>query len=185
MNRIWLTILISTIALGGAGAGELAEISMPDELSVGDKTLVLNGMGLREKMMIDVYVAGLYVEQPSDDPTVLIRSEGTTRLHMHFVYKKVTAKKLIAAWNDGFKSNSRDKMDSLAEGLEQLNGWMEDVVRGDSMVFTSTADGLEVEVKGQRKGVVPGAEFAQAFWAVFLGPSPPTGALKEGLLGGS
>ena len=104
---------------------------------------------------------------------------------MHFVYKKVSSAKLVAAWNDGFKDNAGDQLASLKEGLDQLNGWMEEVVRGDSMVFTSTPDGLQVEVKGEVKGVVPGAEFTRAFWSVFLGPEPPTETLKKGLLGQS
>lgn len=184
MNRklvcgITLAILFAVPAL----AGELGGVTMPDEVTFVDKSLLLNGMGSREKFVFDVYVAGLYLEQKTSDPAAILSSDVTVRLHMHFVYKKVSAAKMIAAWNEGFNANAGDKMASLGEGLEQLNGWMEELVRGDSMIFTSTPEGLQVEVKGQLRGVVPGADFSRAFWSVFLGPKPPTASLKKGLLG--
>jgi hypothetical protein len=184
MNRklvcgITLAILFAVPAL----AGELGGVTMPDEVTVAGKTLVLNGMGLREKFVFDVYVAGLYLEQKTSDPAAILSSDGIVRIHMHFVYKKVSAAKMVEAWNDGFRGNAGDKMASLSEGLDQLNGWMEPLVRGDSMIFTSTPEGLRVEVKGQLRGVVPGADFSRAFWSVFLGPKPPTAPLKTGLLG--
>jgi len=186
MNRkLVRAITLATLLAVPALAGELGGVTMPDDVTLDGKTLVLNGMGLREKFVFDVYVAGLYLEQTTSDPEAILSSDGPVRLHMHFVYKKVSAAKLVAAWNDGFKANAGDKMASLQAGLDQLNSWMEEVVRGDSMIFTSTPEGLEVAVKGQVKGVVPGADFARAFWSVFLGPKPPTAPLKNGLLGPS
>ena len=39
-------------------AGSMAGVDLPDTAQVGSTTLVLNGMGLRTKMMVKVYVAG-------------------------------------------------------------------------------------------------------------------------------
>jgi len=134
--------------------------------------------------LFDVYVAGLYLEQKSSEASEILESEQTKRLDMHFVYKKVSAKKLSKAWSEGVEANTDGPADAYAAGLEQLNGWMEDVVKGDTMVFTSVpGQGLRVEVKGQDKGVISDEAFVRAFWAVFLGPKPPTGKLKDGLLG--
>ena len=48
-------------------AGSLAGVSLPDSQQVAGKTLALNGLGLRTKFMVKVYVAGLYLEQKSSD----------------------------------------------------------------------------------------------------------------------
>jgi hypothetical protein len=40
-----------------------------------------------------------------------------------------------------------------------------------------------VEIKGKEMGVIEGKEFAQALFAIWLGPEPPTAALKKGMLG--
>jgi hypothetical protein len=165
-------------------AGELAGVEMPDTVTIDGKELMLNGMGLREKMMIDVYVAGLYLESKSGAAEQILESDQAKHIRMHFVYKKVAAKKLIGAWNDGIKNNAGASMDELKSGLDQLNSWMVDLVKGDEMLFSSTpGKGLTVEVKGENKGVIEDAAFAKAFWSIFIGEKPPTGKLKQGLLG--
>jgi len=42
-------------------AGELAGATLPDTLKAGEKTLKLNGLGLRKKAVFKVYVGGLYL----------------------------------------------------------------------------------------------------------------------------
>ena len=58
-----------------AAAKELAGVNMPDTLSVGDKTLKLNGVGLRKKAIFKVYVGGLYLETPSKDAAAILASD--------------------------------------------------------------------------------------------------------------
>ena len=58
--------LVSCIAVAAVVlAGEVAGVKMADTVSVEGKTLKLNGMGLRKKVVFKVYVAGLYLETPS------------------------------------------------------------------------------------------------------------------------
>jgi len=186
MKRAFLIGLCTLIALGLTSAGELAGISMPDNTTVEGKDLVLNGMGLREKMWIDVYVAGLYLEDKSGDAQQILDSEQAKHIRMHFLYKKVAAKKLVGAWNDGVKNNAGSQAGELKSGLEQLNSWMVDLVKGEEMVFTSVpGKGLRVEVKGEEKGVIEDEAFSKAFWSIFIGEKPPTDRLKQGLLGAS
>ena len=62
---------------------------------------------------------------------------------------------------------------------------MVDVKRGDTLAFTQIPGrGIVVEVRGQAKGTLAGAEFARALWGIWLGERPPNPELKKGLLGG-
>jgi hypothetical protein len=106
------------------------------------------------------------------------------RIHMHFVYKKVDRKKLAKAWEDGLEANVPNGLAKYAAPLAQLNGYMETLIKGDTMTFTEMpGEGLVVEVKGAKKGVIDDGEFAGDFWAIWLGPEPPNTGLKEGMLG--
>ena len=189
MRRNWAAFavcIVLSLFAGSAEATELVGVTMPDKVTVGDKELTLNGLGLREASMlkVDVYVAGLYLEEKSSDAQAILASAQIKRIHMDFVYKKVATKKLTKAWADGLEANAPDAFDSLREPLDQLNGWMEEMVKGDTMTFTSVpGKGLEVTVKEQRKGVIENDAFANAFWSIFLGPEPPNEGLKSGLLG--
>lgn len=183
VRRAVLIAVCTLFAVTLSMAGEFSGVEMPDTVTVEGKDLMLNGMGLREKMWIDVYVAGLYLESKSDDAQKILDSDQTKQIQMHFLYKKVGAKKLIGAWNDGLKNNAAETMAELKPGLDQLNSWMVDLVKGDEMTFTSVpGKGLSVKVKGEHKGVIEDPVFSKAFWAIFIGEKPPTDALKKGLL---
>src|SRR5947209_15933138 len=59
-----ILLLASAAALSSPApgrAGTLAGVTLPDSVQAGSESLVLNGMGLRKKLFIKVYVAGLYL----------------------------------------------------------------------------------------------------------------------------
>ena len=184
MKKAVICLIAVLLACSLGIAAELEGVQMPDTTTVDGTELVLNGMGLRKKMWIEVYVAGLYLEGRSTDPAQILDSDQVKQLRMHFLYKKVSAKKLSGAWTDGIDANQGDDAKALEPALNQLNGWMEDVVRGDEMTFTSVpGKGLRVDVKGVEKGRIEDERFSKAFWSIFLGDKPPTGEVKSGLLG--
>ena len=78
--------LLCTLA---AHAGTVAGVKLPEEIQVGGETLILNGMGLREKYWLDIYVAGLYIPYHSDDPDHIIYENVPKRLHSKFIYPRV------------------------------------------------------------------------------------------------
>ncbi len=103
MRRVVILLVVLTFAVGSLCAGELAEVTMDDEVTVGNATLKLNGMGLRKKMWVKVYVAGLYLESPADNAAEVLKSEGPKRVVMHFLTDKAKKKKMDSAWTEGFE----------------------------------------------------------------------------------
>ena len=187
MSKILSVSCSLFLMVGLAGAAEMVGVNMPDKVRVDEAALILNGLGLREAMFgIDVYVAGFYLEQPGSDADTILSSEQVKRIHMHFVYKKVAAKKLTKAWEEGIEANVEGGLERYADQLRQLNGHMETLVKGDTMTFTAIpGQGLRIEVKGVEKDVIADEDFARDFWRIWLGPEPPNEGLKEGMLGGS
>ena len=166
-------------------AGELAGVSFPDKISVDSRTLLLNGLGLREAtvLKVDVYVAALYLETKSPDPDAILRSDQAKRLAMKFV-RAVGRKDLVKAWNEGFEKSGPETLAALKDQIATFNSWMTDMPNGGTMSFTSLPGaGIGVETQGAVKGVIPGPDFARALFGIWLGPSPPNPGLKEGLLG--
>ena len=180
---LWLLVAIAVAA--PAAAGELAGVTLPDRITVDSKTLVLNGMGLREAtwLKVDVYVAGLYLETPSSDPEAIIGSEATKRLVMRFV-RAVDRDALLKGWNEGFENSAGPSAAVLRDRIATFESWVSDMAKGESLSVTyRPGTGVQVEIKGEAKGTVPGADFAQALFRIWLGPSPPNAGLKQGLLG--
>lgn len=166
-----------------ASAASLAGVTLPETATVGGQSLVLNGMGLREKMFFDIYVGGLYLPAKTSDARAAIEQDAPKRVLMHFVYSEVSAAQLREAFEEG-----RTKHPAGAAQLpafEQLYGWLDAVHPGDEVVFDYVPGaGTSVTVKGTHKGTLPGAEFMKVLFSVYLGDHPPTTALKTGLLGG-
>jgi len=178
-----LAVLVMDIRSGTAG--QLAGVSLPDQVAVDGRTLVLNGMGLREATLLrlHVYVAGLYLEARSSDAARILAADDTKRLLLHFV-RDVGHDSLVGAWNEGFAKNGGPALPGLRNRVETLNAWMVDVKRGDTLTFTQIPGrGVVVEVKGHAKGTLGGADFSRALWGIWLGDQPPNQKLKMGLLG--
>ncbi len=181
-----LAVILATLATAGSAfAGQKAGVTMPDSIRVADKTLVLNGMGLREATIfnVDVYVAGLYLERKTASAQEILTSKQVKRLLLVFK-RDLSRSDMVDAWRDGFKTNGGKALPSLRDRVKQLSSWMADVDKGQRMTFTYVpGSGIEVSVKGQRKGLIPGDDFAKVFFSIWLGPKPPNKGLRSGLLG--
>lgn len=180
-----ITVLALTLpAAPAASAAEMAGVTMPDRVEVNGKPLVLNGMGLREKFFVDVYVAGLYLPSKQTSEQAIFGSDTPRQLTMHFVHD-VTKDQVCDAWKESLEGNRPNAPAELSASFDTLCGWMEDVKEGEAMVFTYVpGTGTTVAVKGDDKGTIEGKEFADALYASFIGEKPATSKLKKGLLGG-
>jgi len=177
-------VLILALAASPALAAQRAGVDVPDTVKAADKTLVLNGIGVRQATIfnVKVYVAGLYVESKSTNPDELIRSAQVKRLDLVFV-RDVDRDDITSAWLKGFKNNTSD-LSKLKDRIGQLNAWMPDMKKRDTMSFLYVPDrGVLVTVNGVAKGTVPGADFASALFSIWLGRDPADDDLKNGLLG--
>jgi len=184
MRRWMVFALLLLLGVSSVGAGELAGVTLPDQVTVGGKTLALNGMGVRKKMMIKVYVAGLYLEQRSADPAAIVGSESTTRIVMHFTTNMATKGKMDEAWREGFEANSADSYAALADRVSTFIAYFGDMKDGDEIVLTmSPGAGTTAALNGEEKGTITGDDFGDALLKVWLGDHPPSEDLKAGLLG--
>jgi len=168
-----------------AWAGSLEGVTMDDAIVVDGTTLHLNGMGVRKKLWVEVYVAGLYLEQKTSDAGQAVTSPGSRRVVMHFLTNKATKKKMDAAWLEGFEANSPTEFDALRDRVEQFIGLFGDMKDGDEIELTMGPDAVtSASLNGEVKGTVQGEDFGQALLRVWLGEKPPSNDLKKGLLGG-
>lgn len=170
-----------------AWTGELAGITLPEQTTVAESTLVLNGMGTREVtwLRIKVYVAGLYLDARSSDADAILDADLPKRIVLVFV-RSVGRKRMIREWDESLEANVGEDSAALMDRIATLQAWMPDTVgKGDEMALTYLpGKGTVVEIKGEARGTIPGADFARALFAVWLGARPPNQTLKAGLLGG-
>jgi hypothetical protein len=161
----------------------LAGVTLPDTTQAGGKTLVLNGLGIRTKMMVKVYVAGLYLEQKSSDPNAIIKADAPKQIVMKFVHG-ASKSQMSDAFDESFKDNSPDAMKTMKADIDRLLGALEPVKVGDQMVFTYVpGTGTTLAINGTDKLTIAGSAFGPVLFSVWLGQKPPNADLKKGMLG--
>src|SRR5208282_203744 len=164
-------------------AGNLAGVTLPDTEQVGATKLVLNGMGLRTKFMVKVYVAGLYLEQKSSDPNAIIKADAPKRIVMQFLHG-ASKNQMSDAFNESFNDNSPEAVKTMKADIDRLLNALEPVKVGDQMVFTYVpGTGTTLAINGTDKLTIAGPAFGPVLLSVWLGPKPPNADLKKGMLG--
>lgn len=177
-----VVLLVIAPALDLLG-GTLAGVTLPDTVQVGGRTLVLNGLGLRRKYMVTVYVAGLYLEQRSSDANAILKSDAAKQVVMHFV-RSVSKNQMVDAFNESFENNTPDASKNLKAEMSSFLGALEPVNDGDQMVLTYIPGaGTTLTINGKEKLTIAAPAFAPVLFSVWLGPKPPSLDLKKGLLG--
>jgi hypothetical protein len=181
--KLFAAVLVLALAVVAVPAAEVAGVKLPDTETVDGKTLKLNGAGVRKKAIFKVYVAGLYVETPSKDGAALLASNQAKSMHL-WMLRDVKGSSVSGAIADGFELNSKPALPQLQPRLDKLATMIPDVKEGEQIVLTWVPDkGTVVNVRGTDVGTIEGRDFADALFAVWLGPSPIQDDLKKALLG--
>lgn len=173
-------LLLASLAF----AGSLAGVTMPDTATVGGQTVSLNGMGLREKYFIDVYVGGLYLQHKTKDGNTGISADEPKKIVMHFIYKEVTKEQVAETFGEAMAKSST--VAAQKANFTQVESWLPAALHaGDEMTFEYVPGaGTSFKINNSTKGTIAGTDFMKAVWTIYLGANPPTANLKSGMLGG-
>jgi hypothetical protein len=160
-------------------------VAMPETIEVEGTTLHLNGMALRKKFIIKVYVAGLYLATKSSSSQEILDADAPRQMVMHFISGHGTKSKMCGAWSDGLEANTPAASAELKQQFTELCGMMVDIKNGESLVLTYVPDhGTKIEIAGTERGVIPGKTFSDAVLRCWIGPKPgPGDGFKKGVLG--
>ena len=180
----WLAVIgFVLVSLLDVSAATLAGVSLPDTAQVGSTRLVLNGLGLRKKFVVKVYVAGLYLEQKSSDAEAILGAEAPKRIVMHFLHG-ASKKQIADAFDESLTTNAPNATKTMRADVDRLLAALEPVNEGSQMVFTYLPGrGTTLTIDGRDKLTIAAPAFGPAIMSVWLGPKPPNADLKTGLLG--
>ena len=182
MKKAFAAALVVILALPLVAA-EVSGVKLADRVTVEGKQLALNGAGLRSKMMIKVYVAGLYAEKPTRDAGQLIGSDQVKQVRM-VMLRDLGRGKIVEAVESGFEKNNKAQMPALKQRLAGFVKQIPDLKEGQQLVITYVpGKGTVLNANGVDKMTVPGKDFADALFGVWLGKSPVDQTLKKGMLG--
>jgi hypothetical protein len=182
-------LLLPAIAGNAVHGAEVAGIRIDPEARVGGINLVLNGAGLRQKFMVDVYILGLYIPERTTSAEAVTDVTGTRRISLTFL-RDVTAQALIEALHEGVRDNSSDaefaKIKASADALAATMRPLGIAKKGETVALDYLPEkGSQVVMNGRPVGLpIPGRDLYRALLRIWLGHSPVDHNLKRALLTG-
>lgn len=182
-----MVVLVSSLLVSPVFALELSGVKVPEKSVSTDGVLLLNGAGVRKKMMFDVYVAALYVTAKTNDAAMILSAKTPRRMQLTLL-REVQADSLFKALLDGLQANltaaQLKGLDAQVAELEKIFKEIGSAAKGDEIVLEFVpGQGSKVMVRGKLLGVIQGDAFATALLSIWLGKAPVSDDLKQALLG--
>lgn len=167
----WLVLALALFA-GTAQARAVAGVRLPDAISLQGKELLLEHMELKKKLIFEVYVWGLYLEQKPDSTQEAIDFQGPKQLQLHF-RRSINRDQLIEAFRGFLSHCSAMRSPEMKRYSEQLVQSLRAVRKGDKLLITYLPDkGLLISGEASRGAMIPGKAFADALFAGWLQENP-------------
>jgi len=179
-----LSLLTASVV---AEAAEVAGVRVDDKATVGGRELVLNGAGMRTRLIIKVYVGALYLPQKASTAAAALGKDEPRRISMT-LQRDVNYEQLLEAMRAGLaENNSQAELDAIKPQVAEfvkIFASVGEAKAGQVIWLDYTPDeGTKISVDGKPKGTIAGLAFNRALLRVWLGDNPVQESLKKALLG--
>jgi hypothetical protein len=182
-GRIVGAFVVALVTTSPAGAAEIEGVRFADQVRSRDVTLQLRCAGLlRYKLFIKAYVAALYLGDGTATHDVL--ADVPKRLELNYFWS-IAGADFGRAGDEILRRNVDEKtFATLRPRLDRINAWYRDVKPGDRYSLTYLPGvGTQLAFNGSEIGMIDGADFAKAYFQIWLGDDPIDAKLREQLLG--
>lgn len=184
-----LGAMLATVVLASDGrARELAGVKLSESIEVSGARLRLNGVGVRTRLMLSVYVVGLYLPTRTTRAEDVIGAKTLRRVHL-VLKRRVDADTMWEAFDEGIRANaSPTELSAIRPALVRVEKVFRDlgeVTEGDVVDLDFAADGTtRIYYNRRAQGSFPGPALAGALLKIWLGQKPVQADVKEALLRG-
>ena len=182
-QMITFFVLIAT-AMTMNAQKTVAGVKVDDKLAIEGQNLVLNGVGTRVKMFMDMYVGALYVEKKSTNANEIMASKDGAAIRLTIVSGLISSDKMIDAVTEGFENSTGGKTASLKSKIDKFISFFKDEIKkGDVFTMVNTDEGVVVYKNNTKKGTIEGNDFKKALFGIWLSAKPADKNLKKAMLG--
>lgn len=165
-----------------AQALTLENATFAQSITLGEKQLALRGAALlRWLKLVKVYVAALYLPEQTKSSEVL--SDIPKRLEISYLVTIKGAEFGPAAEPILARNLSGAELKRLRHRIDRINAAYRDITPGDRYAPTyQPGTGTELTWNGEPLVTIEGADFAAAYFSIWLGSKPLDDNLKKALL---
>jgi hypothetical protein len=179
---LWLvgTLLLSMPIL--ATAAEINDVRFADRVNLDRTELTLRGVAvLKWALLFDIYAGAFYL--PEEQSGKAWTDDVPKRLELSY-FRKIAAADFAKSSDQLLRRDlSTEEYRALAARLQTFYNLFRDVTPGDRYSLTYLpGHGTELRLNDQPLGSVPGADFAVAYFSLWLGQQPIDDDFRDRLL---
>jgi long-chain acyl-CoA synthetase len=182
-----ILVAVAAFALSASVAAvDIEGVTLPDKASIAGHDVVLNGAGVRKKVVFKVYVGSLWLPQKAKDLAGVL-AQSPRRIQMNLL-RKLSADQLVDALVDGLDDNTNAaELEAIKPQTDALVAAMKgfgDVKDGSTVTLDFVDGATHVTLDGRERATIPGDAFNRALTRVWLGDHPAQASLKSAMLHG-
>jgi long-chain acyl-CoA synthetase len=182
-----IVLLAALAAATSSAALGIAGVHVDDQATVGGHGLVLNGAGVRKRLVFRIYVGSLYVPDKAATAQAIL-AQSPRRIQLS-VLRDISADQLIGALLDGLKENTTaSEMQAISIATGEMAAIMKSFghAKEGSVVTLDFVDGATtIGLDGESRGTIDGEAFNAALTRIWIGDHPVQADLKKAMLGGA
>lgn len=172
---------VSTMSYAKNFAGE----NIPDDMHFAGKKLLLNGVGQRSKLFMNLYIGALYLESKSQDAKKIVADDAPMAIRLTITSSLITADNMKQATLEGFNKATKNNINPIKPQIDELlSTFDKGVSTGDVYELVNIpGSGVHVIRNGVKATVIRSLPFKQALFGIWLANPPVQESLKRRMLG--
>ena len=154
-------------------------------LSNASFALTLNGIASYELLRKEIYIAALYLIEPSDNPHTILTSSQSKRMAIKVTAKRWSPRRWSRMWqNDIAINNPFASDDELTNQLMLFSGFLDSpLTQGDEILIDYIAtQGTSISINNVKIIQTPTSQLFNYLLNVWIGKLPPSGNFKRRIL---
>ncbi|NJS37304.1 MAG: hypothetical protein HC765_14330 [Brachymonas sp.] len=167
---------------------KIAEVTYPNEVTVGGQKLLLNGYGMRFRFGFRGYTAALYTPSKMTKNEDVIKPTVAKRIHL-VAQRDLKGDELGKLFSRGMEDNmTKEDFSKIVNGVIRMGNIFAEgkqFNKGESIIIDNIpGTGLLTTFRGKQQGEpIKEPEFSENFFKIWFGKKPADEALRVALLG--
>lgn len=168
---------------------KIADVTYPNEVTVGGQKLLLNGYGMRFRFGFRGYTAALYTPSKVTKNEDVIKPTVAKRIHL-VAQRDLKGDELGKLFSRGMEDNmTKEDFSKIVNGVIRMGNIFAEgkqFNKGESIIVdVIPGTGLVTTFRGKQQGEpIKEPEFSENFFKIWFGKKPADEALRVALLGG-
>lgn len=185
MKKLSVLFLALVTVISVQGQVKIGDATLPNNVTFNKESLVYNGGGLREKLFIDIYAGGLYLNKKNKSASAIAEADETMAIKLHILSGLMSTNKMANALREGFEKSTNGNLAPYQERIEKFIGFINNEIEVDQVydIVYEKGKGSVIYKDGVEKGYVTGLDFKVALFNIWLGNKPADKGLKKEMLG--